>query len=110
MLPHPESAASEAALAISADMAQIQAARQNTLDTFLEELPEIPAGYFSFPVDDFFDNYVEELGQRGGQGSGGLPSGSNPPPGGADATLVIAMTTLVVRKGAYPVVISKRTI
>ena len=77
-------------------MAQIQAARANTLDTFLEELPEIPAGYFSFPVDDFFDNYVEELGQRGGQGSGSLPSGSNPPPGRADATLVvIAMTTLV---------------
>lgn len=46
-------------------MAGIQASRAYTLDGILEELPELPSGYFSFPVDDFFDNYVEELELRG---------------------------------------------
>lgn len=46
-------------------MSKIQAARANTLEGFLNELPELPSDYFSYPVDDFFDNYVEELGQRG---------------------------------------------
>ena len=65
-----------------------QASRQNTMD-LLDELPDIGNGFFSFPVDDFFGNYVEELGQRGMQGA--LPeTGANPAigtiPQGANAS------------------------
>lgn len=43
----------------------MQVEGSHSLDLLLDELPELPSGYFSFPVDDFFENYVEELGQRG---------------------------------------------
>lgn len=53
----------------------MQVQRANTLDGILngdfDDLPELNAGYFSFPVDDFFDNYVDALGQQKGmQGVG----------------------------------------
>lgn len=55
-------------------MAQLQASRTNTLDRALNDidLPDLSNGYFSFPVDDFFGDYVDALGQRGIQGAGSL--------------------------------------
>lgn len=57
-------------------MPEVQADRANTLDGILEELPDFSDGYFSYPVEDFFPQYVERLGQGGlqepAQGSGEL--------------------------------------
>jgi hypothetical protein len=59
----------------------VQVQRANTLDGILngdfDDLPELNAGYFSFPVDDFFDNYVDALGQQKGmQGVGATDPGT----------------------------------
>lgn len=60
----------------------VQVQRANTLDGILngefDDLPELNAGYFSFPVDDFFDNYVDALGQQKGmQGNGATEPGKS---------------------------------
>ena len=48
-------------------MPPVQATRADTLDGILDELPDFSDGYFSYPVDDFFPQYVERLGQGGVQ-------------------------------------------
>lgn len=61
-------------------MAQIQASRASTFERILNDidLPDLPNGYFSHPVDDFFGEYVDALGQRGLQGSGSLELSTAP--------------------------------
>ena len=65
---------------IDKGMAQIQASRANTFERILNDidLPELPNGYFSHDVNDFFGDYVDALGQRGLQGSGVLELSSTP--------------------------------
>lgn len=55
-------------------MTQIDASRASTFERMLNDmdLPELPNGFLSHPVDDFFGDYVDALGQRGLQGSGSL--------------------------------------
>lgn len=59
---------------------QTQASRANTLDRMLNDidLPDLSNGYFSYPVDDFFVDYVDALGQRGLQSSGSLAMSTAP--------------------------------
>ena len=59
---------------------QLQATRANTLDRMLNDidLPDLSNGYFSYPVDDFFVDYVDALGQRGLQSSGSLAMSTAP--------------------------------
>ena len=59
---------------------QTQASRANTLDRMLNDidLPDLSNGYFSYPVEDFFVDYVDALGQRGLQSSGSLAMSTAP--------------------------------